>query len=98
MNAMVMPRTTSRDTKRRIAPAVGAVVVVTVLLVTEVAMQGGYQAVNLASMRGSVIWFVVASAWVLDSILAFFRHNRSQAGLTLFFAACFLVIGLIFRK
>jgi hypothetical protein len=61
-------------------------------------MLGVYQAVNLARMRGSLIWFALAAAWAFDSILALFRHNRLQAALTLFFAACFLTVGLFFRK
>jgi hypothetical protein len=49
-------------------------------------------------MRRSVIWFVLAAAWGLDSGLAFFHHNRMQAALTGFFACCFLAAGLAFRK
>jgi hypothetical protein len=53
---------------------------------------------NLATMRGSVIWFVLAVAWWADSVLAFFHHNLVQAGLTGFFACCFFAAGLYFRK
>jgi len=49
-------------------------------------------------MRGSVIWFVLAVAWGVDCLLAFFHHNRVQAGLTAFFACCFFAVGLLFRK
>jgi hypothetical protein len=49
-------------------------------------------------MRGSVIWFVLAVAWAGDCLLAYFHHNRVQAGLTALFACCFLTVGLIFRK
>jgi hypothetical protein len=49
-------------------------------------------------MRGSLIWFLLAAFWGLDSGLAMYRHNAVQAGLTAFFAGCFLVIGLIFRR
>jgi hypothetical protein len=49
-------------------------------------------------MRGSVIWFVLAVAWALDGVLALFRHNRLQAGLTALFACCFLAAGLLYRK
>lgn len=49
-------------------------------------------------MRGSVIWFALAVAWALDSVLALFHHNRVQGGLTGFFACCFFVVGLAFRK
>jgi hypothetical protein len=49
-------------------------------------------------MRGSVIWFVLAVAWAVDCLLAFFHHNRVQAVLTALFACCFLVVGLLFRK
>jgi hypothetical protein len=49
-------------------------------------------------MRGSVIWFVLAVAWGVDCLLALFHHNRVQAGLTAFFACCFFVVGLFFRK
>jgi hypothetical protein len=49
-------------------------------------------------MRGSIIWFVLATAWGADCALAFFHHNRLQAGLTAFFACCFLAAGLILRK
>ncbi len=72
--------------------------VVTVLLVTEVAMQGVYQADNLATMRGSVIWFALAAAWAFDSTLALFRHNRQQSALAGFFACCFFAAALLLRK
>jgi hypothetical protein len=36
-------------------------------------------------MRRSVIWFVLAVAWGVDCLLAFFHHNRVQAGLTALF-------------
>ncbi len=49
-------------------------------------------------MRGSMIWFLLAAFWGLDSGLAMYRHNAVQAGLTAFFAGCFLVAGLIFRR
>jgi hypothetical protein len=49
-------------------------------------------------MRGSVIWFVLAVAWGVDCLLALFHHNRVQAGLTAFFACCFFVVGLFFRR
>jgi Flp pilus assembly protein protease CpaA len=49
-------------------------------------------------MRGSVIWFVLAVAWGVDCLLAFFHHNRVQGGLTALFAGCFLVVGLFFRR
>jgi hypothetical protein len=49
-------------------------------------------------MRGSVIWFVMAAGWGLDCLLAFFRHNRLQSGLTGGFAACFLLVALLLRK
>jgi hypothetical protein len=49
-------------------------------------------------MRGSMIWFLLAAFWGLDSGLAMYRHNAVQAGLTAFFAGCFLVVGLIFRR
>jgi hypothetical protein len=49
-------------------------------------------------MRGSVIWFVLAVAWAFDSLLAFLHHNRRQAGLTAFFACCFLIVGFYLRK
>jgi hypothetical protein len=49
-------------------------------------------------MRGSVIWFALAVAWAVDCLLALFHHNRVQAGLTAFFACCFFVVGLFFRR
>jgi uncharacterized membrane protein YhhN len=49
-------------------------------------------------MRGSIIWFALAVAWAVDCLLALFHHNRLQAGLTAFFACCFLAVGLLFRK
>jgi hypothetical protein len=49
-------------------------------------------------MRGSVIWLVLAAAWGIDCLLAFFHHNRLQGGLTAFFACCFLAVGFFFRK
>jgi hypothetical protein len=49
-------------------------------------------------MRRSAIWFVLAVAWAVDCVLAFFHHNRVQAGLTAFFACCFLAVGLLFRN
>jgi hypothetical protein len=54
--------------------------------------------VSLASMRGSVIWFVMAAGWGLDCVLALIRHNLVQAGLTGFFAGCFLLVALFLRK
>jgi hypothetical protein len=53
---------------------------------------------NLATMRASVIWLVLAMAWGIDSALAFIRHNRQQTALTAFFACCFLTAGLALRK
>jgi hypothetical protein len=49
-------------------------------------------------MRRSAIWFLLALAWAIDCVLAFFHHNWVQAGLTAFFACCFLAVGLLFRK
>jgi hypothetical protein len=49
-------------------------------------------------MRGSVIWFVLAVAWGVDCLLAFFHHSRVQVGLTALFACCFFVAGWFFRK
>jgi hypothetical protein len=105
MNAMVIPRTTSSETNRRIGVVCGAVVVVTVLLVTEVAMLGSVsaalnecRAANLATMRGSIIWFALAAGWGIDCLLSLLRHNRQQAALTAFFACCFLAAALILRK
>jgi hypothetical protein len=105
MNAMVIPRTTSSETNRRIGMVCGAVVVVTVLLVTEVAMLGSVsaalkecRAANLATMRRSVIWFALAVGWGIDCLLSLFHHNRQQATLTAFFACCFLAAALILRK
>ena len=53
---------------------------------------------NLATMRGSVIWFALAVAWGLDCALALFRQNWVQGCLTGFFACCFFAFGLAFRK
>jgi hypothetical protein len=49
-------------------------------------------------MRGSVIWFALAVAWAVDCLLAFLHHNGLQAGLTAFFACCFLAAGLFLRN
>ena len=49
-------------------------------------------------MRGSVIWFVLAVAWAVDCLLASVHHNRVQAGLTAFFACCFLAVGLALKR
>jgi hypothetical protein len=49
-------------------------------------------------MRGSIIWFLLAIFWGLDSGLAIYRHNTVQTGLTAFFACCFLVVGLLLRR
>ncbi len=49
-------------------------------------------------MRRSAIWFLLAVAWAIDCVLAFFRHNRVQAGLTALFACCFLAVGLFYRN
>jgi hypothetical protein len=49
-------------------------------------------------MRGSIIWFALAVAWAVDSLLAFLHHNRLQASLTAFFACCFFAVGLVYRK
>jgi hypothetical protein len=53
---------------------------------------------NLAAMRRSVIWFVLAVAWGIDCALALFHHNRLQSALTALFACCFFAAGLAFRK
>lgn len=53
---------------------------------------------NLTAMRPSLIWFVLAFGWGLDSVLALFHRNRMQAALTAFFSACFLVVALLYRK
>jgi hypothetical protein len=45
-----------------------------------------------------MIWFALAAFWGLDSGLALSRHNRLQAGLTTFFACCFLLAGLVLRR
>ena len=49
-------------------------------------------------MRRSAIWFVLAAAWAIDCVLAFFRHNWVQAGLTAFFACCFFAAGFFYRE
>ncbi len=49
-------------------------------------------------MRRSVIWFVLSAGWGLDCVLTAFHRNWVQAGLTGFFALCFLAIGLVFQK
>ena len=49
-------------------------------------------------MRRSVIWFVLSAGWGLDCVLTAFHRNGVQAGLTGFFALCFLAIGLFFQK
>jgi hypothetical protein len=49
-------------------------------------------------MRGSIIWFALAVAWGIDCLVSFSHHNRLQAGLTAFFAGCFLAVGLFFRN
>jgi hypothetical protein len=56
------------------------------------------RAANLATMRGSIIWFALAVAWGIDCLLALFHHNLLQAALTAFFACCFLAAGLVLRK
>ena len=105
MNAIVIPRRTSTETSRRIGTVCGAAVVVTVLLVTEVAMLGSVsaalkecRAANLPTMRRSVIWFALALGWGIDCLASLLRHNRQQAALTAFFACCFLAAGLALRK
>jgi membrane protein implicated in regulation of membrane protease activity len=49
-------------------------------------------------MRPFHIWLLLALAWALDSLLALLHRNWLQAGLTAFFALCFLTISQIFRK
>ena len=49
-------------------------------------------------MRRALIWFVLSAGWGLDCVLAAFHHHGQQAGLTGFFALCFLAIGLVFQK
>jgi uncharacterized protein (DUF58 family) len=48
-------------------------------------------------MRPSTIWFALAIAWALDTLLALFHHNWQQVALTALFAAAFLAIGLFFK-
>ena len=56
------------------------------------------RAANLATMRGSTIWFALAVAWGADCVLSLFHHNRLQAFLTALFATCFLAVGVAFRR
>ena len=49
-------------------------------------------------MRPFHIWLLLALAWALDSLIALLHRNWLQAGLTAFFALCFLGISHIFRK
>jgi membrane protein implicated in regulation of membrane protease activity len=48
-------------------------------------------------MRPSTIWFALAIAWALDTLLALFHHNWQQVALTALFASAFLAIGLFFK-
>jgi hypothetical protein len=49
-------------------------------------------------MRPSTIWFVLATAWALDTLLALFRHNWQQVALTALFATAFLAIALFYKR
>jgi uncharacterized protein (DUF58 family) len=49
-------------------------------------------------MRPSTIWFALAIAWALDTLLALFHHNWQQVVLTALFAGAFLAIGLFFKS
>jgi uncharacterized protein (DUF58 family) len=49
-------------------------------------------------MRPSTIWFALAIAWALDTLLALYHHNWQQVALTALFAGAFLAIGLFFKS
>jgi hypothetical protein len=48
-------------------------------------------------MRPSTIWFALAIAWALDTLLALFHRNWLQVALTALFACAFMSIGLVYR-
>jgi hypothetical protein len=49
-------------------------------------------------MRREILWYLIAAAWLIDSALAFHRHNPRPAMLSLFFACCFFATGLYMRR
>jgi uncharacterized protein (DUF58 family) len=49
-------------------------------------------------MRPSTIWFALAIAWALDTLLALFHRNWQQVALTALFAGAFLAIGLFYKS
>jgi hypothetical protein len=48
-------------------------------------------------MRRETLWYLIAAAWLVDSIFALYRHNGRPAILTLIFACCFFGVGLYMR-
>jgi membrane protein implicated in regulation of membrane protease activity len=49
-------------------------------------------------MRPSTIWFALAIAWALDTLLALFHRNWLQVALTALVACAFLSIGLVYKS
>jgi hypothetical protein len=49
-------------------------------------------------MRRSTLWFAIAAFWFADAGLDVLRHRVGMAGLTLLFAATFLVVGALYRR
>jgi hypothetical protein len=49
-------------------------------------------------MRREILWYLIAVAWLIDSVLAFHRQNSRPAILSLFFACCFFATGLYMQR
>ena len=48
-------------------------------------------------MRRETLWYLIALAWLLNSVVDLYRHNARPALLTLVFACCFFGVGLYMR-
>jgi len=49
-------------------------------------------------MRRETLWYLIALAWLINSVFALYRHNVGPALLTLVFACCFFGVGLYMRR
>ena len=52
----------------------------------------------LREMRRSTLWFAIAAFWLVEAMIIFSRHGRSQALLPLAVCIVFLLVGARFRR
>jgi hypothetical protein len=49
-------------------------------------------------MRRETLWYLIAVAWLIDSVLAFHRQNPRPAILAFLFACCFFAVGVYMQR